>query len=118
MLAIDDDATNLCVLDFLARKLGHQLSTANSGAEGLDKLASESFDVLLLDLRMPVLDGFEVARQVRQRGLKLPIVAVTADASEAARQMARASGMDAFMTKPIKRAELAGMLDSLTLTEA
>lgn len=117
VLAIDDDATNLCVLDFLARKLGHQLFTANSGAEGLDRLSLESFDVLLLDLRMPVMDGFEVARRVRQRGLRLPIVAVTADASAAARQLARACGMDAFMTKPIKRAELASMLDSLSLAE-
>lgn len=118
VLAIDDDATNLCVLDFLARKLGHALSIANSGAEGLEMLSRDNYDVLLLDLRMPVMDGFEVAREVRQRGFKLPIVAVTADASEAARQMARSSGMDAFMTKPIKRAELAGMLDGLSLPEA
>jgi CheY-like chemotaxis protein len=115
VLAIDDDITNLRVLDFLARKLGHSLSTASSGSEGLDRLQAETFDVLLLDLRMPGMDGFEVARQIRQRGLRLPIVAVTADASETARQMARSSGMDAFMTKPIKRAELASMLESLAL---
>jgi CheY-like chemotaxis protein len=115
LLAIDDDTTNLCVLDFLARKLGHVLSTATSGIEGLELLSEEKFDVLLLDLRMPVMDGFEVARQIRQRGLKLPIVAVTADASEAAKQKARSSGMDAFMTKPIKRAELANVLAGLPI---
>lgn len=117
VLAIDDDSTNLCVLDYLARKLGHELTTATSGAEGLERLSAESFDVLLLDLRMPVMDGFEVARQVRTRGWKLPIVAVTADASDAARQLARSSGMNAFMTKPIKPLELANMLESLTLVD-
>lgn len=115
VLAVDDDSTNLCVLEFLTRKLGHSLCKAGSGPEGLEKLSEDDYDVLLLDLRMPVMDGFEVARQVRQRGLKLPIVAVTADASETARQMARSSGMDAFMTKPIKRAELASTLENLSL---
>lgn len=115
VLAIDDDPTNLRVLDFLARKLGHHLLTANSGPEGLEMLAGGVFDVLLLDLRMPLMDGFEVARQVRDRGWKLPIVAVTADASEQARQTARTSGMDAFLTKPVKRAELASLLDGLSL---
>jgi CheY-like chemotaxis protein len=115
ILAIDDDSTNLCVLDYLTGKLGHVLTSATSGEEGLALLASESFDVLLLDLRMPVMDGFEVARQIRLKGLRLPIIAVTADASEAARQMAHSSGMDAFMTKPVKRGELASMLESVAL---
>lgn len=116
ILAIDDDTTNLRVLRYLVKKLGHHLTTALSGMEGLSLLANESFDILLLDLRMPVMDGFEVAREIRRRGLKLPIVAITADASETARQLAQGSGMDAFMTKPVKRAELAGMIESLALS--
>jgi CheY-like chemotaxis protein len=112
VLAIDDDATNLCVMEFLVRKLGHRLITATSGPEGLSLMEQTSFDLLLLDLRMSGMDGFEVARRVRERGWKLPIVAVTADASESARQRAHASGMDAFMTKPVQRTELARVLES------
>lgn len=115
ILAVDDDATNLKVLTYLVDKLGHDLTSCVSGADGLRRLTEQSFDILLLDLRMPEMDGFEVAHKIRQGGLKLPIVAITADASESARQRAQAAGIDAFMTKPVKRGELSSMLESLVL---
>lgn len=110
LLAIDDDPTNLKVLDFLLAKLGHRLTGASSGSEGLEYLETEPFDVVLLDLRMPELDGFEVAREVRRRGWQVPIVAVTADVSEEAKREAMACGMNAFLTKPVRRAELLEVL--------
>lgn len=113
LLAIDDDPTNLRVLEFLAEKLGHTLHTAGSGMEGLELLDRQSFDILLLDLRMPDMDGFEVSQEIRRRGLRLPILAVTADVSEASRQRALSCGMNGFMTKPIKKAELSHLLSNL-----
>lgn len=114
LLAVDDDPTNLRVLEFLAEKLGHSLRTASSGMEGLELLEEQSFDILLLDLRMPDMDGFEVSQEVRRRGYRLPILAITADVSEASRQKALSCGMNGFMTKPIKKAELSHLLSNLT----
>ena len=113
LLAIDDDPTNLRVLEFLTDKLGHTLSSANNGPDGLELLERHSFDMILLDLRMPDMDGFEVCEEVRRRGLRLPILAITADVSEATRQRALSCGMNGFMTKPIKRAELSHLLATL-----
>ncbi len=113
LLAIDDDPTNLRVLEFLSEKLGHSLQTAGSGPEGLDLLDQHSFDILLLDLRMPGMDGFEVSQEIRRRGLRLPILAITADVSEASRQKALSAGMNGFMSKPIKKTELASLLSNL-----
>lgn len=113
LLAIDDDPTNLRVLEFLTDKLGHTLSSANNGPDGLELLERHSFDIILLDLRMPDMDGFEVCEEVRRRGLRLPILAITADVSEATRQKALSCGMNGFMTKPIKRAELSHLLATL-----
>lgn len=110
LLAIDDDPTNLSVIKFLTRKLGHDINCATTGLEGLALLQDHPYDLILLDLRMPALDGFEVARLARRRGHTLPIIAVTADASEGVRDKALSSGMTAFMTKPIKRQELAALL--------
>lgn len=107
ILAVDDDPTNLKVLSFLAKKLGHHLTSAENGREGLELLGTNSYDLLLIDLRMPEMDGFEVTRRVRgDRGRDFPIIAVTGDASNESRQKARDCGIDEFLTKPVKRAEL------------
>lgn len=102
ILAIDDDPANLLVLGHLARRLGHRLHAQKSGREGLDALAMENYDLLLVDLRMPEMDGFEVARAARAMGFKPPIIAVTADTSEQARKQAQESGINDFITKPLK----------------
>ncbi len=107
ILAVDDDPTNLKVLKFLVKKLGHHLTTAENGRDGLDLLDANPYDALLIDLRMPGMDGFEVTRRVRRSlGKSFPIIAVTGDASNESRLLAQECGIDEFLTKPVKCAEL------------
>ena len=65
VLAVDDNRTNLHILQVFLKKLGHQVITAENGEEAVRKFANEQPDIVLLDIMMPVMDGFEAARQIK-----------------------------------------------------
>ena len=94
----------------ILEKLGHRVTIAESGQEALDILAAQTFDIVLMDIQMPGLDGVETTRQIRARETgddhRLPIIAVTAHAMAGDRERYLAAGMDDYLTKPIQRAEL------------
>ena len=114
LLLVEDDPTVAEVLRGLLEAQGHRVTHATHGLAALAVLAQERIDALLLDLDLPGVDGFELARLVRTReagsGRRLPIVAVTArtGGDEAAR--AGAAGMDGFLRKPVTGAQLAAAL--------
>ena len=104
ILFIEDDAMNRRVVRDMLHVAGLPLAEADGGAAGIARLERENFDVLLLDLRMPEMDGFEVMRAIRGRddALKdLPIIVVTADASPGLEQNCLDTGADAVLFKPI-----------------
>lgn len=104
ILFIEDDAMNRRVVRDMLHVAGLPLAEADGGVAGIAKLEKEGYDVLLLDLRMPEMDGFEVMRAIRGRddGLKdLPIIVVTADASPGLEQECLDTGADAVLFKPI-----------------
>src|SRR5690606_5201 len=93
----------------------------------LERLQTEEFQAVLMDCQLPGLDGFEVTRRIRENerragtatsdaSPRLPIVAVTAGATKEDRQRCQAAGMDGFVSKPIDRARLLAILDSLLTT--
>jgi CheY-like chemotaxis protein len=91
---------------------------AEDGRQSLEKLAMGGWDLVLLDLHMPYHDGYEVARQVRDPSSaipckQVPILALTADASDEARDKAYAAGIDDLLTKPFRLPELARRADRL-----
>ncbi|HLQ33378.1 MAG TPA: response regulator [Chloroflexota bacterium] len=114
VLAVDDQATNLRLLDAVLSPLGYTVVTAANGQEALDKLEAEQPDLILTDIMMPVMDGYELCRRVRQNEATrfLPIITVTGTA-EAERLKALLAGADDFVRKPFDRAELRARVKSL-----
>jgi PAS domain S-box-containing protein len=114
VLVAEDNAVNQRVVIRLLEKGGHSVVVANHGGEALEALEHETFDVILMDVQMPVMDGFEATRLIREReastGQRRPIVAMTAHAMKGDRERCLDSGMDDYVTKPVQRSELARVL--------
>jgi len=112
LLLVEDDAIVARVITGLLREQGHTTEHVDNGLLALAELDRGDYDALLLDLDLPGLDGFQIARLIRQReaGAHLPIVAVTARTGEGDEARAHAVGMDGFLRKPVSGGELAAML--------
>jgi two-component system sensor histidine kinase/response regulator len=106
ILIAEDNLTGLKLISRMLERWGHTLTLATDGSEALDLFDNYTFDVVLLDLQMPLVDGFEVTTAIRERekrtGRHTPIVAITAHALAGAREKCLATGMDNFLTKPIE----------------
>ncbi|MBU0882979.1 MAG: response regulator, partial [Gammaproteobacteria bacterium] len=83
------------------------------GAEALSLLETQTVDLILMDCNMPVMDGYETTRRIRQKAelTDLPIIALTANALSDERERCRAAGMDDYLAKPFRKDELAALLD-------
>jgi PAS domain S-box-containing protein len=114
VLVAEDNLVNQRVVVRLLEKGGHTIVVANHGGEALAALDREPFDVVLMDVQMPEMDGFEATRLIRAReaqtGKRQPIVAMTAHAMKGDRERCLAAGMDDYVTKPVQRTELARVL--------
>lgn len=115
VLVIDDDPRSLKLMTIVLGKAGYRVATASDGHAGLECLAIERPDVVLVDLLMPGIDGLEFCRRVRDRpGLAdLPLVLFTAMASAEVRRQARNAGANSIMMKPFDRTELLDCLARL-----
>ena len=114
ILLAEDNAVNRLLATKLLEKDGHRVVTANDGREALEKLEAERFDVILMDVQMPVLSGFEATAAIRGAetgtGRHQFIVAVTAHALKGDRDRCLEAGMDGYITKPLNRAEMRRVL--------
>jgi PAS domain S-box-containing protein len=111
ILVAEDNATNREVALAQLEMLGYEATMVANGAEAVDAVQRERFDLVLMDCAMPVMDGFEATRHIR--GLpnsRIPIIALTADAMQADRDRCLDEGMDDYLTKPVKPARLADVL--------
>ncbi|RIZ39612.1 hybrid sensor histidine kinase/response regulator [Pseudomonas putida] len=113
ILLVEDNPVNQLVAKGMLAKLGCQVQLATQGAEALELLAREEFDLVLMDCNMPVMDGYEASRRIRQSGRwpELPIVALTANAMPEERERCRAAGMNDYLAKPFRREELLALVD-------
>ena len=114
VLLVEDNPVNQMVAKGILVKLGYQVQVAAHGAEALEMLEQEPIDLILMDCNMPVMDGYEASRRIRNNGrwLQLPIIALTANALPDDRERCRAAGMNDYLAKPFRREELAAMLDT------
>ncbi|MCO5760889.1 MAG: response regulator [Chromatiaceae bacterium] len=116
VLVVDDDPTNQLLMRRRLEKAGHRVGQAANGQEAVDLIeAGEPFDLVLMDMQMPVMDGLEATRRLRQREAEgrrphLPIVAMTANALAGDREICLGAGMDDYLAKPIDVTELAALL--------
>ncbi len=119
VLVAEDNEFNVMLTRELLVGRGHDVHVVRSGIDVLAELARARYDVLLLDLHMPEMDGFEVIRNVRAyeqlRGGHLPVIALTARARPADRERCLAAGMDDFLAKPINSAALWGAVERVPL---
>jgi len=108
ILVADDNELNQDIIVDLLQDCGSQVVVANNGQEALSLLEQKEFDVVLMDIQMPVMDGMEATRRIRLRSEwnKIPIIALTASATKAERTEGLASGMNEYLTKPIIPQEL------------
>ena len=108
VMVVEDHAVNATVIQRLLARLGVRSTWARNGEEALRLIADDEFDAILMDCQMPVMDGYEATRQLRQRPrwASLPVIAVTAHAMEEDRERCRRAGMDDHVTKPVGLADL------------
>ena len=110
VLVVEDNPVNQLVAVGLLEALGCATETADDGAAALDALAARDFDLVLMDIQMPRMDGYAATRALRERGLTVPVVAMTAAAVEGERERCLAAGMDDFLTKPVDPSALSAVL--------
>jgi CheY-like chemotaxis protein len=119
ILLAEDNPVNQKVALSMLKKMGYQADVAVNGLEVLQSLERKHFDVILMDIQMPEMDGLEATRQIRSRLSKQPcIIAMTAYALEGDREHCLDAGMDEYISKPIKKDELEKALRKCRATMA
>lgn len=110
ILVVEDNAFNQKVAVGMLRGMGHDVFVVSNGEEGVNAVENDRFDLILMDVQMPHMDGFQATKAIRaiERNLKYrtPIIAMTAYAMKGDREKCLAAGMDAYISKPIRGAEL------------
>jgi CheY-like chemotaxis protein len=115
ILVVEDYTVTQRLLSHMLRARGHTITPAFNGVEALDKLTDDTFDLLIIDIAMPMMDGLTLLRHLRadERYRALPIIVLTASADDADRRMAQADGASTFLTKPVSSNELAEAVNVL-----
>ncbi|MFI5952655.1 response regulator [Cryptosporangium sp. NPDC051539] len=113
VLLAEDNPINQQVAQLIVEKLGHRIDTVGNGQEAVEALARTSYDAVLMDIQMPVLDGLEATRRIRAEvpaDRQPHIIAMTASVLVEDQAACRAAGMDSYLPKPVRAADLAAML--------
>lgn len=106
VLVVDDSPDNRLLMSVYLAKMGIQAEMAENGLEGLRKALNDNFDLVLMDIQMPEMDGFEAVRRLRERHYEKPIIAVTAHAMKGDREKCLTEGFDDYLCKPLTRESL------------
>lgn len=122
VLVVEDNEFNRQVVQHLLMQKGHQVQIANNGRAALSALEQDCFDLLLLDVHMPEMDGFQVVEFLRQQehgnGSRMPVIALTALSMKGDRERCLQAGMDDYLSKPIRRGELFAAIESVLAGQA
>lgn len=102
VLVVEDNELNqVLAIEFL-NKAGAKSEIANNGAEAVEMIGAKNYDIVLMDIQMPEMDGYEASKKIRSEGNQIPIIAMTAHAFQGEREKCLSAGMDDYLTKPIR----------------
>ena len=112
VLLVEDNPVNQTVIEAMLRSLGYQVSLVGDGQQAVQSCSQQDYAAILMDCRLPLMDGYEATRQIRQleQGRQVPIIALTANALQGDREACLEAGMNDYMAKPFKRADLQRIL--------
>lgn len=117
ILVVEDNMVNQKVLLFMLAKAGHHVETVVNGAQAVEIFEKTNFDLILMDIQMPVMGGIDATKKIRQlekgRNSHTPIVALTANAMKEDREICLSAGMDEYLAKPIQKAPLLEMMNTI-----
>jgi CheY-like chemotaxis protein len=115
ILLAEDNLVNQKLALRLLQQMGYRADIAANGLEAVESVERQPYDVVLMDVQMPEMDGLEATRQIRKQGLRQPhIIAMTANAMQGDREICLAAGMDDYVAKPIQAKELVYALERAT----
>ena len=100
ILIAEDNDSNFILMTYILKKY-YQFDRAKNGQEAIDMVEKGNYDLVLMDIKMPVMDGLEATKQIKEKLPDLPVIALTANAFDSDRQLAIEAGCDEFLPKPI-----------------
>ena len=100
ILVAEDNDSNFILMTYILKKF-YQFERAKNGQEAVDMVEKGEYDLVLMDIKMPIMDGLEATKRIKETHPSLPIIALTANAFDSDRQMAFDAGCDEFLSKPI-----------------
>jgi len=118
VLVVDDNPAAIAGTADLLRFRGYRVQVVSSGSEAIQYLASNKPDVILMDIQMPIMDGLETTKSIRELGYAVPVIAVTALAMSGDRERCLAAGANEYASKPISGRELIRLIESLATPRA
>lgn len=123
ILLVEDNVLNQRIVSFSLKKYNHNIAVASNGIEALDKFKNNKYDVILMDIMMPLMDGLEATVKMREfeeeNGIKdqTPIIALTANTMDNDREKCISYGMNEFMAKPFDMSKLLQIFEELSICE-
>ena len=100
ILVAEDNDSNFILMSYILKK-DYQYERAKNGQEAVDMIEAGGFDIVLMDVKMPLMDGLETTKIIKEKHPDLPIIALTANAFDSDRQLALSAGCDDFLSKPV-----------------
>jgi CheY-like chemotaxis protein/HPt (histidine-containing phosphotransfer) domain-containing protein len=113
ILLVEDGDTNRRLVGLVLRRVGLEVVDAENGEIGVEKATHEPFDLILMDMQMPVMDGYTATRRLRQQGLTTPIIALTAHAMKGSEEECRSAGCSGYLAKPIDVDQLINVVQEI-----
>ena len=112
ILVAEDNDSNYILMTYILKR-SYQFLRAKNGQEAVDLVEKGGIDLVLMDVKMPVMDGLEATEKIKETHPDLPVVALTANAFESDRQQALEAGCDQFLSKPVSSAKCLSVIDAL-----
>ncbi len=112
ILVAEDNDSNYVLMTYLLKK-DFEFDRAKNGKEAVEMVEANTYDLVLMDIKMPIMDGLEATRNIKQKHPELPVVALTANAFDSDRAAAEAAGCNGFLSKPVNRDECIALLKQI-----